>query len=79
VYLKDVSNGEQSKTDHDDLHCTGAEGAVVARQILEKGDSENMNRQLGWNAQTATFEDMVKAGIIDPVKARDPCHLIMSR
>jgi chaperonin GroEL len=41
----------------------GKEGAeVVARIRAEKGDA------FGYNAKTDTFEDLVKAGVIDPTK-----------
>ena len=39
------------------------DGAVVAGKIAESSDSS-----WGFNAQTATYEDLVKAGIIDPTK-----------
>jgi hypothetical protein len=48
----------------------GAEGAVVARRLLEMDSTQNLNGLMGWNAQTGEYEDMVKAGIIDPVKVR---------
>jgi chaperonin GroEL len=41
----------------------GADGAVVAGKLLD-GKSTN----LGYDAQTGTYVDMVKAGIIDPTK-----------
>jgi chaperonin GroEL len=41
----------------------GAEGAVVVGKIRE---SKDVN--FGYNAQTDTFEDLVKAGVIDPTK-----------
>jgi chaperonin GroEL len=41
----------------------GADGAVIAGKILE-----GKNDTWGYNAQTGEFEDMVKAGIIDPTK-----------
>ena len=42
---------------------SGASGAVVVGKLLE-GKSQT----LGYNAQTGVFEDLVKAGIIDPTK-----------
>jgi chaperonin GroEL len=40
----------------------GEEGSVVVRQVLaEKGN-------IGLNAATGQFEDLVKAGVIDPAK-----------
>jgi chaperonin GroEL len=40
----------------------GVEGSIVVQKIKEgKGD-------FGYNAATATYEDLVKAGVIDPTK-----------
>ena len=41
----------------------GDDGSVVAGKLLE-GKGQN----LGYNAQTGVFEDLVKAGVIDPTK-----------
>ena len=41
----------------------GADGSVVVGKLLE-GKGQN----LGYNAQTGVFEDLVKAGVIDPTK-----------
>jgi chaperonin GroEL len=41
----------------------GADGAVVVGKLLEKGDVNH-----GFDAQTGTYTDMVKGGIIDPTK-----------
>jgi chaperonin GroEL len=41
----------------------GADGAVVVGKLLEKGDVNQ-----GFDAQSGTYTDMVKAGIIDPTK-----------
>ncbi|MGY9054539.1 MAG: chaperonin GroEL [Alphaproteobacteria bacterium] len=41
----------------------GSDGAVVAGKLLESKDPS-----WGFNAQTAVYEDLVKAGIIDPTK-----------
>jgi chaperonin GroEL len=41
----------------------GESGSVVVGKLLE-GKSQTM----GFNAQTGKFEDLVKAGIIDPTK-----------
>ena len=41
----------------------GVSGAVVAGKLLEAKGST-----LGFNAQTGVYEDLVKAGVIDPVK-----------
>ena len=42
----------------------GKEGAVIVAKLLEHKGEESW----GYNAATDTFEDMVKAGIIDPMK-----------
>ncbi len=42
---------------------SGASGAVVVGKLLE-----GKSLTLGYNAQTGVFEDLVKAGIIDPTK-----------
>ena len=41
----------------------GADGSVVVGKVLEKADYA-----FGYDAQTGTYVDMVKAGIIDPAK-----------
>ena len=41
----------------------GEEGAIVLRKVRE---SDNPN--FGYNAQNGQFEDLVKAGVIDPTK-----------
>jgi len=41
----------------------GYDGAVVAGKLLESDDE-----QFGFNAQTETYENLVKAGVIDPTK-----------
>src|SRR5689334_5936958 len=41
----------------------GKEGAVVVERI--RGDK---NGNFGFNAETEEFEDLVKAGVIDPTK-----------
>ena len=41
----------------------GADGAVIAGKLLESKDTN-----YGYNAQLGKFEDLVKAGIIDPTK-----------
>jgi chaperonin GroEL len=41
----------------------GADGAVIAGKLMESKDTS-----WGFNAQTGVFEDLVKAGIIDPTK-----------
>jgi chaperonin GroEL len=41
----------------------GEEGAVVVAKVLESKD-----KHFGYNAATSVFEDLVKAGVIDPTK-----------
>lgn len=41
----------------------GDEGSVIVGKLLEKGDTNH-----GYDAQEGKFTDMLKAGIIDPVK-----------
>ena len=41
----------------------GDEGAVVVGRLMETTDAN-----LGYNAQTGEFEDLIKAGVIDPTK-----------
>ena len=41
----------------------GEEGAVVVAKVLESKD-----QHFGYNALTGVFEDLVKAGVIDPTK-----------
>jgi chaperonin GroEL len=42
----------------------GVEGAVIVGKLLEREGDENV----GYNAATGVFEDLVKAGVIDPMK-----------
>jgi chaperonin GroEL (HSP60 family) len=46
--------------------CAGEEGAVIVGKLLESHQDENT----GYNAAAGKFENMVSAGIIDPVKVR---------
>jgi chaperonin GroEL len=48
----------------------GAEGAVIVAKVMEGKDKESdkFNPHYGYNALTGTFEDLVKAGVIDPTK-----------
>ena len=41
----------------------GAEGSIVVERVRESKE-----RYFGYNAQTDAFEDLVKAGVIDPTK-----------
>ncbi len=45
------------------VNNTGEEGAIVVGKIRESKDNN-----FGYNAQTSKFEDLVKAGVIDPTK-----------
>jgi len=40
----------------------GLEGGVVAEEVIKREDS------IGFNAETGKYEDLVKAGVIDPAK-----------
>jgi chaperonin GroEL len=48
----------------------GEEGAVVVAKVLTGKDheSETFNPHYGYNAATGLYEDLVKAGVIDPTK-----------
>ena len=41
----------------------GADGAVIVGKLLEDGSAAG-----GYNAQSGVFEDLIKAGVIDPTK-----------
>jgi chaperonin GroEL len=41
----------------------GADGAVIVGKLLEEPSDT-----VGYNAQTGVFEDLIKAGVIDPTK-----------
>ena len=41
----------------------GAEGSIVVAKVRDSKD-----RNFGYNAATDTYEDLVKAGVIDPTK-----------
>jgi chaperonin GroEL len=43
----------------------GADGAVVAAEVIARGEK---NPNIGYNANTGEYEDMFKAGIIDPLR-----------
>jgi chaperonin GroEL len=45
------------------LANAGAEGSIIVGKLLEKGDTDH-----GFDVQSGTYVDMVKAGIIDPTK-----------
>jgi chaperonin GroEL len=43
----------------------GADGAVVAEEVLTRGEK---NPNVGYNANTGEYTDLVKAGVIDPLR-----------
>jgi chaperonin GroEL len=43
-------------------HNAGVDGAVIAEEVKKREGA------VGYNAATGVFEDMIKAGIIDPAK-----------
>jgi chaperonin GroEL len=43
----------------------GVDGAVVADEVLTRGEK---NPNVGFNANTADYEDLLKAGVIDPLR-----------
>jgi chaperonin GroEL len=43
----------------------GVDGAVVAEEVRTRGEK---NAHVGYNANTGEYEDMFKAGIVDPTK-----------
>jgi chaperonin GroEL len=45
------------------LANAGVEGSIIVGKLLEKGDANH-----GFDAQSGSYVDMVKAGIIDPAK-----------
>ena len=42
---------------------------MIVGKLLEKTEEEALGGRLGYNAATGEFEDLVKAGVIDPLKA----------
>ncbi len=47
----------------DIVQNSGAEGSIIVSKVRESKD-----KNYGYNAQTGEFEDLVKAGVIDPTK-----------
>ncbi len=43
----------------------GVDGAVVAEEVISRGEK---NPNIGFNANTGEYEDMFKAGVIDPLR-----------
>ena len=46
-----------------DRRQRGSEGSIVVQKVKDSKDAE-----FGFNAATETYEDLVKAGVIDPTK-----------
>src|SRR5207253_10897995 len=44
---------------------SGVDGAVIADEVRTRGEK---NSNVGYNANTGDYEDMYKAGIVDPTK-----------
>ena len=49
------------------------EGAVVVGKLLER----NAEADYGYNAATNTYQDLVKAGIIDPLKVQPSSCVVL--
>ena len=64
------ARGEHCKWDKSSQAAAfaGVEGAVIIGKLLEKSEAEGTGATLGYNAATGVYEDLVKAGIIDPLK-----------
>lgn len=43
---------------------------MIVGKLIEKSEEESLGGRLGYNAATDQFEDLVAAGVIDPVKVR---------
>src|SRR3954468_9576936 len=46
---------------------SGVDGAVVADEVLTRGEK---SANVGYNANTGDYEDLFKAGLVDPTKGR---------
>jgi len=46
---------------------SGADGSIIVEQVRAK-QQESENERFGFNALTSEIEDLVKAGIVDPLK-----------
>ena len=44
------------------VHNAGLEGAIVVQKVREGSGNQ------GFNAQTETYQDLVRAGVVDPTK-----------
>jgi hypothetical protein len=52
------------------VNNAGEEGSVVVGKLLELQAAGDAN--IGYNAATSEYVDLIKAGVIDPVKVREP-------
>jgi hypothetical protein len=60
------------------VNNAGEEGSVVVGKLLELQAAGDAN--IGYNAATSEYVDLIKAGVIDPVKVREPnCCTCCSR
>mgnify|MGYP001591923137 CR=1 FL=1 len=47
----------------------GVDGAVVVQKVKESfGSAQDEDKSFGFNAQTMVYEDLIKAGVVDPTK-----------
>jgi chaperonin GroEL len=46
---------------------SGVDGSIIVEQVRAK-QQETQNERFGFNALTGEIEDLVKAGIVDPLK-----------
>ena len=65
--LQDLHTGYTQTDLTPQASVAGVEGAVVVGKLLELVERDG-DTNIGYNAATNTYEDLVKAGIIDPVK-----------
>ena len=49
---------------------------MIVGKLVEKSEEESLGGRLGYNAATDKFEDLVAAGVIDPVKVRGQTELL---
>jgi len=59
--VNDMGKAKTVKVDKDNTIIVGGNGSVVERLKREDGS-------FGFNAETETYEDLMKAGIVDPTK-----------
>lgn len=53
-------------THNNHVLIAGVEGAVIVGKVMDMSE-----HNMGYDAASGTFTDMVKAGIIDPLKVSD--------